>query len=150
MFHARCRVVTLCYLYIDRSIDIAFIDRADMKQYIGFPMERARYSILSSCITELLRKGLITAARRDGDDEKFNDYAMEYCDVRALCGDMHRDGKVTRDSMPPIPFASSPFQAKEAKPSKQEFDPKQECSKMLLEITRNMEGFSGRSLLSIL
>ena len=137
---------------VSRSIDIAFIDRADMKQYIGFPLERARYSILSSCITEMLRKGLVTAVRRDGDDEKFNDYLMDFCGIRALCGDRSRnrnqDEAMKRESMSPIPFASSPFRPKESKPIKQAIDPKRECSKVLLEIVRDLDGISGRSLLS--
>lgn len=40
--------------------DAAFVDRADIKQYIGLPSTHARYMILSSCIKELLRVGLVT------------------------------------------------------------------------------------------
>jgi hypothetical protein len=40
-------------------LDIAFIDRADIKLAIGPPGLRARYEIVSSCMQELMRTGLI-------------------------------------------------------------------------------------------
>ena len=44
------------------AIDIAFVDRADIKQYIGLPSSKARGLILSSCMSELERVGIV---RRD-------------------------------------------------------------------------------------
>ena len=41
-------------------LDLAFVDRADIKQYIGPPSVAARYHILSSCISELMRVGIIS------------------------------------------------------------------------------------------
>jgi len=35
--------------------DIAFVDRADIKAYVGPPTLQARYEILRSCVQELLR-----------------------------------------------------------------------------------------------
>ena len=43
-------------------LDIAFIDRADIKLAIGPPGFRARYEIISSCMQELMRTGLIHPA----------------------------------------------------------------------------------------
>ncbi|KOS15260.1 thyroid receptor-interacting protein 13 [Malassezia pachydermatis] len=40
------------------SIDPAFLDRADIRQYIGLPGEEAVYGILRSCMLELIRAGL--------------------------------------------------------------------------------------------
>lgn len=37
------------------TIDLAFIDRADIKQYLGIPTEQAIYQIYSSCINELIK-----------------------------------------------------------------------------------------------
>lgn len=48
------------FALIDLPPDLAFIDRADIKQYIGPPSRRARYAILVSCMNELAQKGLIT------------------------------------------------------------------------------------------
>lgn len=44
---------------ITEAIDVAFVDRADIKQYIGLPSERARYEILRSCMNELSRAGIV-------------------------------------------------------------------------------------------
>ncbi|WFD37043.1 hypothetical protein MCUN1_003935 [Malassezia cuniculi] len=43
---------------LTEAIDPAFLDRADIRQYIGPPGPHAIYSILRSCIHELVRKGL--------------------------------------------------------------------------------------------
>lgn len=42
------------------NADIAFVDRADIKAYVGPPTLEARYEILRSCIHELLRVGILT------------------------------------------------------------------------------------------
>ena len=41
------------------AIDTAFVDRADIKQYIGPPGIKARYEILGSCLQELARAGVV-------------------------------------------------------------------------------------------
>ena len=43
---------------ITGAIDLAFVDRADIKQYIGPPSSSAIYSIYLSCIQELMRVSL--------------------------------------------------------------------------------------------
>jgi len=37
------------------SIDIAFVDRADLKIFIGHPPTAVIYGIFASCINELIR-----------------------------------------------------------------------------------------------
>ena len=44
---------------VSGNVDLAFVDRADIKQYIGPPGPQAVYTILLSCIVELCRVGLI-------------------------------------------------------------------------------------------
>ncbi|KAJ3201079.1 Pachytene checkpoint protein 2 [Clydaea vesicula] len=44
---------------LTNAIDDAFIDRADVMQFIGNPSKKAIYIILSSCLNELIRCGLI-------------------------------------------------------------------------------------------
>lgn len=39
--------------------DIAFVDRADIKAYVGPPTLQARYEILRSCLQELIRTGIL-------------------------------------------------------------------------------------------
>ena len=41
--------------------DIAFVDRADIKAYVGPPTLQARYEILRSCLQELMHKGILTS-----------------------------------------------------------------------------------------
>ncbi|CAG8613109.1 7764_t:CDS:10 [Ambispora gerdemannii] len=56
----RKNVLILATSNITEAIDVAFIDRADIKQYIGLPSQKVIYTILSSCIQELIRVGIIS------------------------------------------------------------------------------------------
>ena len=40
---------------VTEAIDLAFVDRADIKQYIGPPSPAAIYKIYHSCVNELMR-----------------------------------------------------------------------------------------------
>ncbi len=53
-------VLILTTSNITGAIDLAFVDRADLKQYIGPPGMKARFHILKSCIAELVRVNLVT------------------------------------------------------------------------------------------
>ncbi|PKI38636.1 hypothetical protein CRG98_040970 [Punica granatum] len=53
-------VLILTTSNITTAIDIAFVDRADIKAYVGPPTLRARYEILSSCLQELVRTGILS------------------------------------------------------------------------------------------
>ncbi|KXS19753.1 AAA-domain-containing protein, partial [Gonapodya prolifera JEL478] len=44
---------------VTEAIDLAFVDRADIKHYIAPPSARAVYTILCSCISELVRTGIV-------------------------------------------------------------------------------------------
>ncbi len=52
-------VLILATSNVTSAIDAAFIDRADIKQFIGLPPPEARYQVLASCISELARVGLL-------------------------------------------------------------------------------------------
>ncbi|KAK2954758.1 putative Pachytene checkpoint protein 2 like protein [Blattamonas nauphoetae] len=56
----KSNVIVLTTSNITSAIDTAFIDRADIKQLISNPTHHARYIILSSCLLELVRKGIVT------------------------------------------------------------------------------------------
>ena len=47
---------------LTRLSPVAFVDRADIKQFIGLPTLAARYHILRSCVIELRSKGVIAAS----------------------------------------------------------------------------------------
>lgn len=55
-------VVILTTSNITAAIDIAFVDRADIKAYVGPPTLQARYEILRSCLQELIRTGILTTS----------------------------------------------------------------------------------------
>lgn len=54
----RQNVLVMTTSNLSDSIDPAFLDRADIRQYIGLPGTEAVYRILSSCLAELMRVGL--------------------------------------------------------------------------------------------
>lgn len=49
---------------ITGAIDLAFIDRADLKLHFGPPGLAARYRILASCVAELQRTGVVAGERK--------------------------------------------------------------------------------------
>lgn len=48
-------VMILTTSNVTGAIDLAFVDRADIKQYIGLPLPKAIFKIYHSCINELMR-----------------------------------------------------------------------------------------------
>lgn len=56
-------VIILTTSNITAAIDVAFVDRADIKAYVGPPTLEARYEILRSCLQELLRTGILQDSR---------------------------------------------------------------------------------------
>ncbi|XP_024522011.1 pachytene checkpoint protein 2 homolog [Selaginella moellendorffii] len=67
-------VVVLTTSNITGAIDLAFVDRADIKAYIGPPTLEARYEILRSCMKELERTGLISSSANGSISETFVSY----------------------------------------------------------------------------
>ncbi|KAG0263596.1 Pachytene checkpoint protein 2 [Mortierella polycephala] len=56
-------VLILATSNITEAIDLAFIDRADIKMHIGLPSKKAIYNILHSSLIELQRTGIIQSER---------------------------------------------------------------------------------------
>ncbi|CAM6001991.1 unnamed protein product, partial [Sphagnum balticum] len=52
-------VVILTTSNVTGAIDLAFVDRADIKQFIGLPSIEAIYGIYRSCVLELVRSNII-------------------------------------------------------------------------------------------
>jgi len=48
---------------ITGAIDLAFVDRADIKAFIGPPSAAARYEMLRGCVAELARVNIVAAPR---------------------------------------------------------------------------------------
>jgi len=55
MFGRHANVLILTTSNITGVIDVAFLDRADVRQYIGLPSSGAIYQIFHSCLLELVR-----------------------------------------------------------------------------------------------
>lgn len=53
-------VIILTTSNVTGAIDLAFVDRADIKQYIGPPSPAAIYKIYQSCVNELIRAGIMS------------------------------------------------------------------------------------------
>lgn len=68
-------VVVLTTSNVTGAIDIAFVDRADIKAYVGPPSLWARYEILRSCVKELCRVGLLTSKWQCENKELIVGYA---------------------------------------------------------------------------
>jgi len=71
-------VLILTTSNISDAIDVAFIDRADFRHYVGHPSLSARYSILRTSIDELSRKGLVQQSS-DQSDEGIHLQLMTIC-----------------------------------------------------------------------
>ncbi|MQL93382.1 hypothetical protein Taro_026034 [Colocasia esculenta] len=56
-------VIILTTSNITTAIDIAFVDRADIKAYVGPPTIQARYEILRSCLQELIRTEIVSCSQ---------------------------------------------------------------------------------------
>ncbi|KAK4050742.1 hypothetical protein OIO90_004964 [Microbotryomycetes sp. JL221] len=56
---ARKNVLVVTTSNLSDAIDGAFIDRADIKKYIGLPPPQAIYTILESCLREIMKAGLV-------------------------------------------------------------------------------------------
>ena len=137
-------VLVLTTSNISESIDLAFVDRADLKQYIGNPTEKARYFILDSCIKELLTKGfLYVVDTQKNKAQNQEDYLMEYDKIKQFV-ECDLDLNLSQNqNISPIPFAAktSPFGKRDLV-----MNQSQKCSQKLYEIVKSMEGFSGRTL----
>jgi len=65
-------VLILTTTNITGSVDLAFVDRADIKLFLGLPSLEARYEILRSCIEELMKVGIISS--QDMKDKKLPNF----------------------------------------------------------------------------
>ncbi|PKA57796.1 Pachytene checkpoint protein 2 like [Apostasia shenzhenica] len=60
-------VIIMTTSNLTSAIDIAFVDRADIKAYVGPPTLQACYEILRSCLQELLRTGILRSSQDEHD-----------------------------------------------------------------------------------
>lgn len=58
-------VVMFCTSNMIGAVDAAFLDRVDIKQFVGNPSSQAAYEIFRSCLNELVRCGILLADNTD-------------------------------------------------------------------------------------
>ncbi len=82
-------VLILTTSNITQAIDLAFVDRADIKQYIGPPSCRGRYQILRSCLLELMRVSIIQPQQAipewTSSDAAENHYSLKLKHISDMC-----------------------------------------------------------------
>ena len=90
-------VIVMTTSNISENVDVAFVDRADVKQYIGLPIVEARYEILRSCVLELIRVGIVRVGREEEDDMEISSDNEAECSTSG--GDMATE--VAKTMLPP-------------------------------------------------
>ncbi|KAL2634595.1 hypothetical protein R1flu_006074 [Riccia fluitans] len=116
----RPNVVVLTTSNITAAIDLAFVDRADIKAYVGFPSLRARYEILRSCVRELQRVGIVST--KEPGAFGTGGELLSYKSLSSRMSESTEDGRILLSMY---------------------------ISKCLLSVAEMCEGFSGRALRKI-
>jgi len=98
----RPNVLIITTSNITEAIDLAFVDRADIKQYIGPPSVAARYEILRTCITELIRVGIIKEAAALGKHKELKTKATP--EMRSLLKVAERCEGLSGRTLRKLPF----------------------------------------------
>ena len=80
----RPNVLVLTTSNITESIDLAFVDRADLKIYLGPPSLTVKAKIVTDSILELVNKGLVAEARPDSEADGSQGSAIERGVLRCL------------------------------------------------------------------
>lgn len=84
-------VIIMATSNVTGKLDEAFIDRADVKQYIGNPCKQAIYKILRSCILELMRGGIIhpsvsvPEAESGYEDPNYHSFSNQLKEISEKC-----------------------------------------------------------------
>ncbi|CAH0563536.1 unnamed protein product [Brassicogethes aeneus] len=65
-------VLIFCTSNMTNTIDVAFVDRADIKQYLGLPSMNATYKIYHSCLEELIKAQVIFCDKNIEDVQNIN------------------------------------------------------------------------------
>ncbi|PRW58109.1 pachytene checkpoint 2-like protein [Chlorella sorokiniana] len=141
-------VMVLTTSNITEAIDLAFVDRADIKAYIGNPNEQARYEILRGCIAELATAGIIT------DSHPLLSHPEAAClaeePLAAAAGEAAAGEAAAYAAAEAAADGGSPGEAGAGGSCCMEEETEslqaQYLSRCLLEVARAADGFSGRTL----
>ncbi|KAI8855005.1 P-loop containing nucleoside triphosphate hydrolase protein [Chytridium lagenaria] len=92
----RKNVLILTTSNITEAIDAAFIDRADLKQYIGYPSKNAVYAMLCSTVEELMRRQLIHPSCSLIDWRAIDIFSRD-TDTASISHDLYHIAEMCRD-----------------------------------------------------
>ncbi|RXG61602.1 Pachytene checkpoint protein 2-like protein [Armadillidium vulgare] len=107
-------VLILTTSNVTGTIDLAFVDRADIKQYIGLPSQGAIYQIYLSCLNELMNTKIISSKQQLLTIRQLQITNMEDRDFSQSVG-------LSGRSLRKIPFLAHALHAKRDRPSLTEF-----------------------------
>uniref|UniRef100_A0AAR2IR83 Pachytene checkpoint protein 2 homolog n=1 Tax=Pygocentrus nattereri TaxID=42514 RepID=A0AAR2IR83_PYGNA len=109
-------VVILTTSNVTEKIDLAFVDRADIKQYIGPPSASAIFSIYLSCLEELMKRQIIYPRQQLLNLEELHTMGYIESDVTALSLYLQRIAKksvgLSGRTLRKIPFLAHALYAK--------------------------------------
>eukprot|EP00978_Attheya_sp_CCMP212_P008637 scaffold20299_cov53-Attheya_sp.AAC.3 len=128
-------VIIMTTTNITGSVDVAFVDRADIKQYIGLPILEARYEILRSCCVELIRVGIVSSID-------------ETPSITNADSTSHGDASVTSiiPSFRDLNLGSREDRSSSSTTSRPLSESSDKLGTLLLESAKLADGLSGRSL----
>lgn len=76
-------VLILATSNLAQSIDLAFLDRADIRQFIGYPAAPAITSIYKSMLTELMARGILVSKNLNDNQTDSEDLLATLVDLSA-------------------------------------------------------------------
>jgi len=110
-------VLVMATSNLPKAIDSAFVDRADIVQYIDLPPKEAIYQILHSCILELMKRKLIQETevpdltfatyliKDDNDADRSTKLALKLMELAQRCRDHQLSGRALR-KLPVLAYAT--------------------------------------------
>eukprot|EP00750_Incisomonas_marina_P021336 INCI4303.1.p1 GENE.INCI4303.1~~INCI4303.1.p1 ORF type:complete len:424 (-),score=81.91 INCI4303.1:745-2016(-) len=114
-------VLVLTTSNITGAIDIAFVDRADIKQYIGLPSSKARGLILSSCMSELERVGIVRRDEGLGEEAESPEQDHEAKLSARFAAAIEKADGLSGRALRKIPFQAHAFFIQKPSCSREEF-----------------------------
>ncbi|GAA5821263.1 hypothetical protein JCM10212_004223 [Sporobolomyces blumeae] len=141
-----CLIMTTSNL--SSAIDNAFVDRADIKQYIGLPPTAAVYWILQTCLNEIIRAGLIPHVNlADYKSIELHVSSGGFAPSHNGMGSSEavegtRENGYRDVDLPSSSPASSPSRPVLSRQERRDWD----CSEKLLRLAEKCQGLSGRTL----
>lgn len=126
----RSNVVMFCTSNMMGAVDAAFLDRVDVKQFVGNPSSKAAYEIFRSCLNELVRCGILIPDNVDPSQDEDDPMSL-----------IQYPSSPPGTKSPPLSFFPSLLEV-----NVHLWDQPQAPGKKLWEIAQNCGNLSGRTL----